>query len=206
MAPRFSNPQLEKLLQSSQGKSYTVTAVTVLLLVVLVLIGVFPAVSAILFKINENGDRLDALAQITLKETTLRGLISREQDTTAVTAALNYYMPDAVSQDSIYRLVAQQGEISGAEILNIRFSDIGEKRSLVREFKVPNTVGGKVVNISASGSRNVLLELLRGLEESRRIINILGFSEFRSDTVDPDSFRMEIQAEFYFWDLDTTNE
>jgi len=53
MAPRFSSKQLSTFIATSRGKSYTVTAITAVLIIILVLVGVYPAISAILNQYSE---------------------------------------------------------------------------------------------------------------------------------------------------------
>jgi cell division protein FtsX len=79
MANRFRNDSLRTFIQTSKGKSYTVAAITILLVVVMFIFGVYPAISAIVAQINDNATRESVLSQIETKRDTLRTLVQTEQ-------------------------------------------------------------------------------------------------------------------------------
>ncbi len=209
MAPKLSaSRQIDQILETAKGKSYAVTGVTVLLVVLIVLVGIFPAISAIIFQISENNSRQEALDQVNAKREILVGLVEEEQEKRAVSLALNNYLPNEISQQSVYDVV-NQVLLSGVDVdvLAIRFSDIDERRRLSSVFDVDIALSAKSLNISLAGSREEILKFTTALENSYRIINIRSLSVFtEQDEEETGLFRAEIQAEFYYWQTSITDE
>jgi Tfp pilus assembly protein PilO len=206
MATRFNNAQLDQLLATSKGKSYTVIVVTVALIIVILLAGVFPAASAILLQVSENQNREAALQKVELKDSVLRKLVTQEKAKRAVSLALSSYFPDNITQENIYSRVAKIAADSKVEILAINFSELEDRRSLIREFKVPASVQGKNMGISLKGNREQLESFMEKIELSLRIMNILSVSEFRQEGARAGEHRMEIQAEIYYWSASEIDE
>lgn len=202
MAPRFSNPTLQKLLTTAKGKSYTVSVVTVGLIIILLLVGVFPVVSSVFFQVSENQNKQQALTEIAEKSNTLTSLVQQEQTKRAVSLALDEYLPDGIGQEGVYTTINEIVGQTGVELASISFSDIEKRRSLRKEFKVGKTIAAKVLKISVRGSRSQLEKFITQLESARRIINILNLSEYKVDDpgVYSGDYRLEIQAEVYYWE------
>src|SRR5689334_6840187 len=121
MAPRVTNTALRKFISTTQGKSYTVGAVTVLLVLVIFVAGIFPALSSILFQIQQNGERTEALQKIETKRQTLRALSSEEEEKHALTLSLNSNLPDTLDQKSLFDQINNIVASVGCDLLSVTF-------------------------------------------------------------------------------------
>jgi len=204
MAPRFSSSTLRNFIATAQGKSYTIGVVTILLILVIFLVGVFPALSSIFLQIEQNSNRTQALEQIEIKRQTLRTLSVEESDKHAVTLSLNAYLPDKFDQVGIFNQLNEMATDTGSVLMAVTFINVESRRDLPAIFGTPLALDGKVINLTVEGDRTELEEFVTLMEESRRIYNIVNLSLFKVDetTLTGQSisqFKMDMQVETYFW-------
>jgi Tfp pilus assembly protein PilO len=209
MAPRFSSTTLRNFIATTQGKSYTVVVVTVLLVIVIFLAGVFPALSSIFLQIEQNNSRTEALSQIETKRQTLRTLTAEEAEKRAVALSLDANLPSELDQIGIFTSLSNIAEDSGGELVAATFVSIELRRNLPTVFGTPLALDGIVINLTVEGDRTELEEFITLMEESRRIFNIMNMSLFKVDetTFTGDTlsqFKMDMQVEAYFWDQSNT--
>jgi Tfp pilus assembly protein PilO len=208
MARNFRSQNLRDFIKTTRGKSYTVAAVTTFLVLGLFLFAVFPATSSIFAQVRENDERELALRQIEAKRQTIRDLLSFEQQNRVNTVALSMSLPDDLQQSTILEDIQILAASSGVQVANLRFTGIESSRSNFDEFEIDSDVlDGKVVNIGVDGSRTQIQNFVTALEASRRVFNIqnLSISRREQDSTSP-IFRINIQAEVYFWNLEKLSE
>jgi Tfp pilus assembly protein PilO len=186
-----------------------VISVTLLLVLAIFLFGVFPAISAITFQIQENNNRQDTLTALEQKRVILRNLIAEEKSKRAVTIALQASMPDDLLQAQLFTDIQKLTKNSGAVLTAVAFADLESKRALSTLFTAPLALDGKLMTLNVEGNRADLENLFTVLENSRRIYNIREFNVFKkgsAETAGPNDkiLIMDVKAEVYFWNKSKT--
>ncbi len=202
--PRQTNATLRNFIATTQGKSYTVTGVTILLVLVIFIVGVFPAISSILFQAQQNGQRTTALDAIATKQTTLRALSTEEESKHAVSLSLNANLPDALNQSDILQNITGMANSAGCTVVSITFANLDAQRNFTAAFGASRALDGKQINITVEGDRSQMETIITELETSRRIYSVVNFSMFKRTDVSANdttgaAFRMDMQLEVYFW-------
>ncbi len=204
MPRRFSSDRLRKFIATQQGKSYTVVSITLLLVLVIFLVGVFPAISAITFQIQENSNRQTTLEAMEQKRLILRDLITEEKSKRAVTFALQASLPDSLAQAELFTDIQALVKNSGGVLNAVGFTDLESKRALATLFNAPIALDGKTLSLNVDGNRTDIENLFTALEGSRRIYNIRNFSVFKINGAEGSGssaklLRLDLKAEVYFW-------
>ncbi len=201
MASRFTNESLRTFIQTSKGKSYAVGAVTILLVVVMFIFGVYPAVGAIIAQVNDNASREDVLSQIEEKRDTLRSLVLTEQSNHAVSLSLETNMPSSLDQETLYNRLVDLAAKSNVSVVSTNFSTIERRRQLNVVFSTTEALQGGLLTLTVEGERDDLEVCLEELENYRRIFNVRGLSMEKLDTSKVSSpFKLILQLEVYYWD------
>lgn len=197
----FVSKRLREFIATSQGKSYTVLVVTTVLVLLIVLLGIFPAVSAILLQVEQNNTRHLAVGEIDSKRLVLRDLTAEQNTKPAVVAALNAAIPDGdIAQDKVFTFIQKTMAANQLKFSTVSFGELEKRRSLESAFRVNATIDGMIMNLSADGTRKQIEEFIADLEDSRRIYNIRNLTVRKVDQTSASSiFRMDVQAEIYFW-------
>src|SRR5260221_5060878 len=168
------NKALNDLLSTSQRKSYFVGFVTVLFILVMVLAGILPAYSAFTFQNEENNKRDEAIDKLTSKLETTKGLTKEMEDKQPLIDYFNEVFPSVASQDSIVSLVNTLVNSNNVYFVRLSFKESDANALAVLNFD-PN-VGAQDASVVLEGSRDNLLNFVKDLEQSRRILNLNGLS------------------------------
>lgn len=201
MASRFTNDSLRSFIKTSKGKSYTVAAITILLIVIMFIFGVYPAVGAIIAQVNDNTARENVLAQIETKRNTLRSLVLTEQSNHAVSLSLETNMPSSLDQETLYNRLVDLAKKANVSVISTNFSTVEKRRQLDVVFSTTEALQGGLLTLTVEGERDALEACLEELEMYRRIFNVRGLSMEKQDTSKASSpFKMILQLEVYYWD------
>lgn len=210
--PRLRSERLRTFLKTVKGKTYTVGAITTLLVIIIFLIGVFPAISAILLQVEDNQSRITALSKIDTKRTTLRTLSNGLSTSSLAVTALNAVLPENLVQEDILNQLNGLANEYNLQLLNISFTDLDPRRNLSEVFLISNeALSGKNISINLQGGLNEIQSLLSDIENSRRIYNIKSFSVYRVlnqsgiESNLSQGYRIDIQAEMFFWNTSSDN-
>jgi hypothetical protein len=200
---RFRSQQLRQFLTTAQGKTYTVTFFTGLLVLILVVFVMLPSFTAIFGQLAENSEREAALQQVELKNSTIRTLLAQEQQNRAITVALQQNFPDKYNQSEISAHIIKLAEESSVFLTGVRFGKMDLKRPAFQPFPA-ETVDGKTLAISAVGSKGDLEKFVAAFENSQRIYNIrsinLAVNLNKQGEIDATApFLISIQADIYYW-------
>lgn len=212
MATRFRSEKLRQFLKTTQGRTYTVAFFTGLLVLVLILVALFPAFSSIFTQLTENGEREQALALIDEKNTTIRTLLSTEQQSRAISVALREVLPDNYDQAQMLREILQVIDETEVVMSGVRFAERETNPRQLRELQnLQGFVDFRIVTITIDGTRSNLELFLRRLESHQRVYNVrnvttnvLADEDGGMNAITP--FRMNIQTEIYFWLTSTNNQ
>lgn len=205
MAPRLDSKKLRDFISTSKGKSYTVAISTVALILLLVVVGIFPAVNSILYQVQENDRKLGVLGTMDTKITTIRSLVQQEQLKPTISAALDKALPNGVSQEVLFDLINQGASENSVTINSLAFGEPSLSRKLPLVFiGLSPYVDSKIVTITLTGPKDDLEKFLSFLENTRRIFNVQSVSMFKLEdesgvVTSSTPSGMNISSEVYFW-------
>lgn len=203
--------QLRQFVETSKGRSYTVTIITLLLLMVLIFFAIIPAFSSIALQIGQNEERTEALELIDEKREALRVLLNKHNENLAVAVGVQEALPNDLDQEEIMRDLIQFSSDADVKLRSVRFVDLlGRSRlsQVQSEFDV-TLIDGAILNLGIEGERAELRQFVSQLENSRRIysvksVNVTRVSERDVSFTEP--FVMNLQAEVYFWNVNRLAE
>lgn len=196
---------INRYLQTSKQKSYFVVLVTIALVILVAIVGILPAYSAILFQIRENQKRDEGVAQLNQVVEQYKNFLRLEEELNVEIDQFNSVFPVDISpQENVIEEITQMAQSANLEVSSVSFSDTSRDISLQIEFLVGALVSYQSVSISLDGSRESILEFIQELETSKRIYNIVNTRINRKDQLDQSSivegrdYSATIQAEFYW--------
>lgn len=204
---------INQYLQTSRQRSYFVVSITVGLLVLVVIVGILPAYSAIVNQRRENRKRDEGIAQLEDVITQYQSFISLEETLENEISLFNEVFPsNNAPQEDVILDVINIGSVFNIEITSISFSDAVREVSLQTDFLVSPQVESQRVSITISGTRDDILSYVQALEDSRRIYNIINVvvSKNQGEVVtdfnqEVDDFNATISAEFYWTNTETAS-
>lgn len=196
--------RINALLSTRQRQSYALIVITIFITFVLIVLGVFPIISSILFQVEQNTSKGLILEQMETKERNLRTLINTESQKHEVTLALDAALPNTLDQSGFLETINELVDDHQAVLVFASFADIQDRRILREIFNLATDMQGKTVTIGIYGSRAGLQSLLADIEELRRVANVLNFSLARRESNDIEvipvgqEYSLTVQAEIYF--------
>ncbi|BCX13653.1 MAG: hypothetical protein KatS3mg085_185 [Candidatus Dojkabacteria bacterium] len=194
------NFDLNKYLQSSKQKSYFVTAVTLSLVVLVFLVGILPAYSAIVFQIDQNKKRDEATKTLQAVIEQFKNFINQEENEFTILSTFNDIFPEKMDQSSVIEDFVNFTKQRDIELKSISFSQVQREIPLQREFKTRDVVKYQYASINVAGSRRNILDLIEDVERSKRIYNIvnLEISKDYRGLPNTSEFNATIRVEFYW--------
>jgi hypothetical protein len=195
---------LNEYLSSSRNKSIVVSAVTILFFILFMIIGVIPAFRSLLAQNKENNLIKETTERAQQKINTMRGMVEEQEENPEVFEALEYVIPEDVSQqdvlDTLYELAGDNVIVIGIafpEFIPDQPSDLP-------------SVSGQIINVEVSmrveGRKDVLVEYVNRLEASRKVFNLRTVQLSRkSDTQISEvgferEYDMSLAFDYYYWD------
>lgn len=197
--------RISKILQTKQGQAYAVAIGTAFIVVVLIGLGIFPIVSAILFASEQNGLKQEVLNRMIQKEQILNTLVGTEAANRNVSLALKAAMPDEVLQADFIKTVNDLTADNAIFVRVLTFNDIESRVELKELFDVAIDLQGKSATLSAYGTKEGLENFIVQLEQDRRVANIRNLIVSRRDSQEliesnfPTlEFKLDLQLEIYY--------
>lgn len=203
--------QLNKYLVSSQNKSYFVVAITVLFVLVIGLLGIRPAFTAVLNQNSNNGLREDVIGDLTEKLNTLRSLEIQTREKNALVDLFDEVFPNEIRQDLILSELDELTAQYNLLVEDITFTEIDRDVNLQVEFGVNQNVSSVIVTLAARGEREDLLDFLQSLESAKRIYNITSVSITRQFVENEQGqrvggdFVMNFSSQTYYVNIDNSS-
>jgi hypothetical protein len=203
---RFESTQLIKFLTTdSQGKSYATIAATIILMVVMFLIGVFPTISTIFQQNSINENRAAYLTKLEENLSALRTLGQAQTSLFAEVEALNAVLPTTLPQVEVISEISAMADELEVKLLAVSFSEVTDGATKTFELRVDRKVTLHQVKISARGSRVDLISFVDSLEKSKRIFDLTSASLIAEEGTFEDqtasTFRLDLGVDFYYWDI-----
>lgn len=204
---------INRYLQNSKNKSYFVIAITVIFIVLVILVGILPAYSAVVSQSRENSKRSKVLDQLEAKITALRNLSTEFSSKKDIIGIFHESFPESdPRQELVVTDITDYIKKNNLYLESIAFSEPERSISLTTEFEVASQVDSQIVAVNLEGSRENILNFIRNLENSRRIYNLEGFVLTRKvgEELDSSKIRFDFKAtmrfEIYYWTTDAKED
>lgn len=203
MALELQNKQLQSLLSTQQGKTYTVFGVTLLVVVVMFFAAIRPSWISITNKLSENQTKSEFIEQADDKISTLKTLGTSYEEYRPEINYMNYYLPETPNESFFLYNITRMATYKN---LTLSFIKVGKSDYVEDErlSEVPNTdiLSQNKVSLTISGNIAALEEFVTELEGLGKIFNINSINYSILETEDQsDLWQMSIQGYIYFWDI-----
>lgn len=173
---RIAISKLNSYLAESKNKTIFTVAITVLLLVFLLILGILPAYSSLSIQKLDNEKRDLLIAMQKQKIADLKLLSQDSQNSSTVVDYLNFVMPSIVDQEILITFFNDLVASSNINLVEIAFNNNVDTNSLViNNINLPASVLPLGVNIVVQGNREGIVNLIKTIEASTRLMDIISF-------------------------------
>jgi Tfp pilus assembly protein PilO len=210
--PRITK-RLNEYLKTSQNKSYFVISVTVLFVVLVILVGIIPAVSAISLQRSENKKRDEVITKLESKLATLKSLTGESTAKKSLVDYLNAAIVDEIDQASFLTEIDSLVEEENLFLTSVSFDfpdNVKVDNDLIKKYQVSSQLKSQSVNILLEGSMDNIKDFVSKLESTRRIKNVEsvtlakkgndGVTEIPLDR----EYRLSITVQYFYYSQNTT--
>lgn len=188
--------KLNNYLSTSQHRSYFVIFCTLLFVLIMVVLGILPAYSAISLQGFENEKRASAIQGLEAKLSNLRNLTEDLQQNKELFDYFNFVFPNNLNQDQIINETIQLAKGSNLIISDMSFKDDSElkKRFSSQGVELPDNLKGISISLNLESSQQNFTTFLKLLEEKRRIFTVNNLNILRK----PDSQIQNLTPDRYY--------
>jgi Tfp pilus assembly protein PilO len=202
---RNVNKRLNELLATSQNKSYFVGAVTVIFIVIMAMVGIIPAYSAFTFQNEENGKRDILIEKLKTKLATSQALSKEYDNKIDLVEYFAKSFPNNADQQGIVELINSMVNENSSFLDKITFNRNPTPAFL--QLGLDAQIKSQQVSITVQGSQSSLLNIVKQIEQSRRILNIASITidrkpqeQIDEQGVQNGEYVLNAQLEYYFFD------
>jgi len=205
MAVKTRSVSLNLVLESTQGKTYAVIIVTVLVVVLLLFVAAVPAYLSITNQIVKNESKAKYLQDLQTKEGNLKTLSEQEKDFLNEIDLVNVYFKDKRNDEFMIANLEKLAEKSSLKMMGVNFEIT--KAPSIPELGAFGLFSAVPFSASFRGQIKDFEKIVEYLETfpSTLTINSISYSKqeegdggFTADQV----FVLAIQAEYYFWNYE----
>lgn len=206
MALKLENESLKKVLETKQGKTYTVFGVTLMTVLFMFMFAVRPAWVSISNKLSENAVKRDYLNQAEQKLSNLDTLSQEYLENQESIEYLNkYYLPETPTESFVvknFTLMAQENNLE-VQFLQVDRPEPYEDNTTGVGISDPSIIAQSKSFITLRGPLDNIYGFVTQLEDMGKIINIVGlnYTTFEEDDQISSEWQITIDAYFYFWDI-----
>lgn len=194
MALKTQRTILDDIMATTQGKTYTVFTVTLLVVVLLIVFAISPAYLSITNQISRNNAKMAYLADLDKKEETLRSLTNQEADLADEIDILNTDFKDKRNDEFMLSNMSKMASTYNCDLTSMTF---GENKvptipdlTLYPEFTaVPTTI---TVSCDLAGLESFLAHV-------ESFPSTMSIKTISYGVVQNEKYGMTIEAEYYFW-------
>ncbi|MCA9381677.1 hypothetical protein KC678_05405, partial [Candidatus Dojkabacteria bacterium] len=194
--------ELNELLSNSRNKSIFVSAITILLLIILLVFGIIPSLRSVISQYKENQLIQETIDDAKNKITTIKDMKAEKEEKQDVLDTFDTVLPqDLVEEDTIDQIYNFAG--NDVYITAVSFPEdypVESSNLLGVTEKIKNVP----VVVRADGTEKSLREFVRKIEESPKVFNIISLS-FNRKSEDEISklgiekeFEINITVEYYY--------
>jgi Tfp pilus assembly protein PilO len=202
MAKITVNERLNSIIESSQGKTYLVAAVTLLVIVLMIFLAIAPAYRSITDQLTLNQFKAQYLADLNTKNSNLQTLATQEQKYTGQLSLLDSYLP---AKDNTELVTANLNKISETYGCKLSLVNFGTK-GVSANGKLPAGAYPSLVaiplNVSLNCTPDQLPLFLQHLESLPIVIYSKTITYFYKSG-DSSIYTFSLTGEYYFWNTET---
>jgi Tfp pilus assembly protein PilO len=202
MALGIQNKQLQKLMETPQGKTYTVLGVTIITVLIMFMLAIRPAYISITNRISENNKKQEYIDEANNKIGDLQELNNQANTYDDAINYLNNFFLDDTAKEAF--TIGNIINIADNRNLTIDFIRVDEAEPLPEnEFEDVSDLdilAQNTITINARGSISNTRLFIQDLENLGEIMNIENINLSIEEEEDDDNWRLSVQANFYFWD------
>ncbi|MBD3280530.1 hypothetical protein GF389_03330 [Candidatus Dojkabacteria bacterium] len=198
MAISFKNPQLQKLAETPESRTYTVAVTTVVLVVLLLFFAIRPSVSSVFDRLNQNEDKRDYINRLEQKQQNLVTLTAKETDQEEELDLLDQAFPEARKEEEVADLIINLVDANSLEFHSLDHKEAEDQSNI--EDVIGTNVRYANMTLRVSGPRTSVWALVEDMESLNRIFNItkVGLSS-RIDEDGSLSKTYDADIAFYFY-------
>lgn len=208
MAIKFNQSKLSSILETQQGKTYTVFGVTILIVAVMFFFAIRPAYTSITDKIAENNAKELYIDDANAKLLILDELASKKTvNQNAIDLLNDYYLSEKPIESFVTGNIVNLIQDRGLSINSMNFSEPQEvSNNRFEDVNRISQVSQVDVTFNISGGLEQIGGVLNEIEGLGKIINVNNFSlSYRVDG-ENNTWQASVDMTYYFWDINDIRE
>jgi hypothetical protein len=204
MALQLNRKQLQEVLKTEQGKTYTVLGITILTVLAMFILAIRPAWVSITNRMSENKTKQQYLKDADEHLAILDSLQTDKENYNTAISYLNTYLPQEPDESFVVRNLTEM-----AKSLNVQIAYLKIDKAIYPTNEnviiLPNAeiLGESKANITIEGDLNSFQKYIQGLENFGKLIDIenISYISMEDDAGNFTKWQMNIICYFYFWDI-----
>lgn len=194
---------IAQVMETTQGRTYTVILVTFLAIVLMIVVAISPAYLSITNKLSENEARRAYIEQLDQKQTNLDFIVNNQESQLATEIGLlDTLYADKNNDEFISANIAALSDSSGAVLTSIGFDRSDRRNNLSDIDSIPGAVSVKL-SMSVIGTKDELELFIEKLESFPAVIIIHSLSYSLVEDEDlgyTGDYQMSITAEYFHYE------
>lgn len=202
---KSSTQQLKEYFETRQGKTYLISAITLITVAVMLVFAIIPAITSITDKIAQNEERREYLNALDLKEQNIKSLLNESEANVELIQDLQEALPSEEKDEYVLANLGAMSETTGSKIISADFAE-----STSGQFGLARPELAKIkerpFTISVQGDLSNLSQFIKSIEEFPMIIVVqdLSYSDqnVQSQNLNPSdgNYLMNLQLKYYHFD------
>lgn len=198
------------LSNTKEGQSYTVAGITFLLIVLVLVFGVIPSLSATVEQMSENQVRRDTLEALDQKIYNLGQLSFQYNEKQRVVQIFNDSFREGFDHEYVVKLINDAIVRNQIFFASISFTEVDpnfQENAISENIRnLDNNVKAYTISLRVEGRKDSLVNFVRELENSKYIFNIESISLSGNDDTtvfdiqEGREFSLNLQIQTYYWD------
>lgn len=196
------NDRLNAIIESSQGRTYLVVAITLLVITLMIFLAIAPAYKSITDQLALNQVKAQYLADLNTKSTNLQKLAAQEQQYSSELTLLDSYLPAKDNSELVTANISKIAEANNCKLGSVSFGvKAASTNPKIPAGGYPNLLAVPL-NISLTCAKENISGLIKHLEELPMVIyfNSVGYSYKQGES---STYSLAVTGEYYFWNLAT---
>jgi Tfp pilus assembly protein PilO len=196
------NNSLQELLKTTQGKTYTVIIVTIILIVLMFSVAIVPAYRSVTDQIAQNRVKSEYLEQLSKKEDILRILANQENQYRQEIDIINQIYQSRQNDEFVLANLNSLANQFNIRISSFGFSNKTLQNSSFAELDSFANLQRITINLSLEGDLQDFQYFLNSLESLPLVISVTNINYGLNTSTERDiryRYIMNLQAEYYFW-------
>jgi len=204
MALKTRSSNLSLVLESTQGKTYTVILVTILIVALLLFVAAVPAYLSITNQLVRNEAKTKYLGDLDTKLEDLRELSEQEKSYSAEIDILNSLFKEKRNDEFIIANLSKLADKNNSKLLNLSFNETDTPT--ISELAAYSLFSAVPLSATFNGDIPNFEKLIKDIENfpATLTINSISYSKTTSSEGSANGpYIMLLEAEYYFWNYET---